>query len=447
MISRLFLFFFFLFGFSEITLAYDIKCRILESNKLKVCVIEDHSAPVVRHDIWYKAGAADDFVRESGIAHFLEHVSFLNVDGIPGKFSKKVYDMGIYDNAMTSLTFTAYYMRALKEQLSTIMDFEAKRMKGVRFDSPIDGDEDLIEIERKIVIEERKMRVESSIFGKGEEELLSAMYNNCTNGGIPVLGWMDEIKAIRNSSLAKFYKKYYCPNNATVIVTGDTNIDEVYKLAKKNYGNIPMCNIGDITHRAACPLNSAMLTVKLSLPNVSDNMVVRSYRSKTTNSLEVEFISRILGKDKTGKLHKYFVDDKKLALAASVFMRPDISYHDDQFVIIISPKEGVEISVIEEALDEFIAGLLKSGLSSDDVDRYREDHIAEHIYDMEDDFIFYAGSMLTLNRPVMSIKEFSEYVSKLEHDDLTSVMQELFNQNFVKGHLVKPGDCKKEGAC
>ena len=201
-------------------------------NGMEVVVIPDHRAPVVTHMVWYRVGAADEQRGVSGIAHFLEHLMFKGTKKIaPGEFSKIIARNGGEDNAFTGHDATSYFQRVAKDRLLLVMEMEADRMVNLRL-----LEKDVV-TERKVILEERRSRVEndpSNILG---EQMTAALYQSHPYG-VPILGWEHEMRVLNLKSATDFYKRYYAPNNAILIVAGDVTTDEVRKLAKATYGKV-----------------------------------------------------------------------------------------------------------------------------------------------------------------------------------------------------------------
>ena len=184
-------------------------------NGMEVVVIPDTRAPVVTHMVWYRVGAADEQRGVSGIAHFLEHLMFKGTKKIaPGEFSKIIARNGGQDNAFTGQDATAYFQRVAKDRLPLVMEMEADRMVNLRL-----LEKDVV-TERKVILEERRSRVEndpSNILG---EQMTAALYQSHPYG-VPILGWEHEMRMLNLKAATDFYKRYYAPNNAILIVAGD----------------------------------------------------------------------------------------------------------------------------------------------------------------------------------------------------------------------------------
>src|SRR5262249_2783049 len=203
------------------------------ANGLQVLVIPDHRTPVVTQMIWYKVGSADETPGKSGLAHFLEHLMFKGTEKHPaGEFSKVVQQIGGNENAFTSTDYTGYFQRVTKDQLPRMMEFEADRMTGL-----ILKDENVLP-ERDVVLEEFNMRVANNPDARLTEQMMAALYLNHPYGR-PVIGWRQEIEKLDREDALAFYKRFYAPNNAILIIAGDVEAAEVRPLVEKFYGPVP----------------------------------------------------------------------------------------------------------------------------------------------------------------------------------------------------------------
>src|SRR4051812_3351774 len=199
-------------------------------NGMQVVVIPDHRTPVVTEMIWYKVGSADETPGKSGLAHFLEHLMFKGTSKHPvGEFSQTVLRVGGNENASTSVDYTNYYQRVPREQLPTMMEFEADRMTGL-----ILKDENVLP-ERDVVLEEYNMRVANNPDARLNEQIMAALYLNHPYGR-PVIGWHQEIEKLDREDALAFYRRFYAPNNATVEIAGAVDLNEVGPLAGQTYG-------------------------------------------------------------------------------------------------------------------------------------------------------------------------------------------------------------------
>jgi zinc protease len=196
-------------------------------NGLQVVVIPDHRTPVATQMIWYKVGSADETPGKSGLAHFLEHLMFKGTKAHPaGEFSQSVVRSGGNENAFTSRDYTAYYQSVPRDKLESMMAFEADRMTGL-----VLKDENVLP-ERDVVLEEYNMRVANSPEARLGEQIMAALYLNNPYGR-PVIGWRSEIEKLNREDALAFYKRFYAPNNATLVIAGDVTAQQVSDAAKK----------------------------------------------------------------------------------------------------------------------------------------------------------------------------------------------------------------------
>ena len=242
------------------------------SNGLEVVVIPDHRAPVVTHMLWYKVGSADETPGKSGLAHFLEHLMFKGTDKNPsGRFSQVVATIGGQENAFTSADYTGYFQRVPRDKLKAMMEFEADRMTGLALT------DDVVRPELNVVLEEQNMRVANNPAARLGEQMDAALYLNHPYGR-PVIGWRHEIEQLDREDALAFYRRFYAPNNAILVVARATSTaDEVRTLAEETYGKVP--RFGEIKPRLRPqePVQQAARTVTLADPRVTQPSVSRYY--------------------------------------------------------------------------------------------------------------------------------------------------------------------------
>src|SRR6185437_3124232 len=201
-------------------------------NGLELVVIPDHRAPVVTHMIWYKVGAADETPGKSGLAHFLEHLMFKGTAKNPiGRFSHVVATIGGQENAFTSNDYTAFYQRVPAERLKTVMDFEADRMTGLQLTDKV------VLPEREVILEEENQRIGNNPRARLGVQIDAALYLNHPYGK-PTIGWRHEMEQLSRDDAVGFYRRFYAPNNAVVVIAGDIEPNEALKFAEDTYGKV-----------------------------------------------------------------------------------------------------------------------------------------------------------------------------------------------------------------
>ena len=348
-------------------------------NGLTVLAIPNHRAPIVTHMIWYRAGSVDEEPGKSGVAHFLEHLMFKGTPSHPaGELTDFVARNGGDQNAFTSYDYTAYFQNITVDRLPLMMEMEADRMRNLQLD------DEAVRTELQVVIEERRMRVDnvpSSILG---ERLDTALW--LTNGyGVPVIGWPEELRALDHDDALAFYRKYYVPENAIVVVAGDITAKELKPLAEKYYGVIPRMGEPASRQRSTNMPRRADVRVSLAHEQVRQPEWWRTYIAPSFNVGEridvpaLAVLAEILGGGSTSKLYQEMVVDRKFAASASAAYNPRaVSY--GTFSVSLTPSPGVPVERLEAAYDSFLADFLRDGITDVDVVRAKNRQIARLAY-------------------------------------------------------------------
>ena len=199
-------------------------------NGMKVVVLENRRAPVVVTQVWYKVGGSYERDGITGVSHVLEHMMFKGTEEVPaGKFSEIIAAHGGKENAFTSKDYTAYFQRISNDNLELCLELEADRMKNLL----LDEEEFLKEIE--VVKEERRLRTDDKPTALTYERFNAVAFVNNPYRK-PIIGWMEDLDAMEIDDLKDWYQSWYSPNNATLVVVGDVQAEEVFALAKKHFG-------------------------------------------------------------------------------------------------------------------------------------------------------------------------------------------------------------------
>ena len=290
-------------------------------NGLQVVVVPDHRAPVVTHMIWYKVGAADEVPGKSGLAHFLEHLMFKGTARNPGnRFSQAVAAIGGQENAFTTSDYTGFYQRIPRECLKEMMAFEADRITGLVLN------DDVVRPELNVVLEEQNMRIANNPNSRLAEQMDAALYLNHPYGR-PTIGWRPEIERLDRDDALAFYRRFYSPNNAIVVIAGDVTADEVKAAAEDTYGKVTVRADIAPRHRPQEPPQEAPRTVTLADPRVEQPSVSRNYLvpSETTakpgESEALDVLAHVLGSGADSRLYRTLVVDKGVALNAGAARR------------------------------------------------------------------------------------------------------------------------------
>ena len=410
------------------------------SNGLHVVVIPDRRTPVVTQMIWYKVGSADETPGKSGLAHFLEHLMFKGTAAHPaGEFSQLVSRIGGSENAFTSYDYTAYYQRVARDQLATMMAFEADRMTGL-----ILKDENVLP-ERDVVLEEYNMRVGNSPDARLTEQVMAALYLNHPYGR-PVIGWHQEIEKLNREDALEFYKRFYAPNNATLIIAGDVSVEDVRPMVEAAYGKIPaQPSIPPRRIRPQEPTPAGPRTVTLSDPRVEQPSVRRYYLVPSSvtaapeQSSALEVLAQLMGTGSNSLLYRALVVDKALAVSAGAWYQ-GTGVDPTQFGISASPKPGVEFPQVEQAIDEVIAKLAQAPVSAEDLERTKTQMIAQAVYaqDSQTTLARWYGAAITVGQSVEDIRAWPDRIRAVTAEQVRQAAQTwLDKKRSATGYLIK----------
>jgi zinc protease len=405
-------------------------------NGLKLVVIQDHRAPVVTHMVWYGVGGSDDPPGLSGAAHFFEHLMFRGTKTVPnGELSKIVARNGGQDNAQTSEDFTVYFQRIAKDRLGLMMELEADRMVN------LDLSESNVLTERDVVLEERRLRIESNPQALAQEQMNAALHYSHPYGR-PVVGWQAEISTMGRDQANDFYEHHYAPNNATVMVVGDVVPEEVRKLAEEKYANVPARTLAPRINEPAPP-RLAETRMSFSLPGAKLPVFIRMYRVPgyvkgprgTAEALEV--LSTILGGGPTSRLYKTLVVDKQLAVEA-VASYDGRNRGPSEFDVFAVPRDGVSFDTLEAEIDKIIAEAMTKAPEAGELERAKTKLIADHTYQNDNQFLLGNdyGIALAVGLSLADFEDWPNRIRAVQAADVTKAAQtNLVKEEAVTGRM------------
>jgi zinc protease len=411
-------------------------------NGLDVVVIEDHRAPVVVQMIWYQVGAADEPRGHSGIAHFLEHLMFKGTEKVgPNEFSAILEAQGGDDNAFTSWDYTAYFQHIAADRLEMVMELEADRMRNLRLT------EDDVLTEREVILEERAQRTDSDPGSLLSEQMRAAQFMNHPYG-IPVIGWRHEMEALSREDALSYYKRFYAPNNATLVIAGDVTPDKVRELAEKYYGPLEPSDGIVPRERPQEPPQLAERRITLADERVSEPYLFRTYLAPERDpgnqkeAAALTILAHLLGGDgQTSVLARALQFDRQVAVYSSAFY-DGTGIDDATFGLVVVPAPDVMLETIEADMDAVIADFLKTGPDPAALERIRMQVRAADIYDRDDIFALANryGEGLTVGLSIEDIESWDEALASVTEADVMAVAEKVFDRrNAVTGWLVQPG--------
>src|SRR5579872_2345714 len=409
-------------------------------NGLQVVVIPDHRTPVATQMIWYKVGSADETSGKSGLAHFLEHLMFKGTRKHPaGEFSQTVLRAGGNENAFTSTDYTAYFQRVPSEELGKMMEFEADRMTGL-----VLRDENVLP-ERDVVLEEFNMRVANNPEARLTEQIMAALYLNHPYGR-PVIGWHQEIEKLDREDALAFYKRFYAPNNAILVIAGDVDPNDIRPMAERSFGAIAaQPAIPARRLRPQEPEPAAPRTVTLSDPRVEQPSLRRYYlvpsaaTAAAGESAALDVLAQLMGGGSNSYLYRRLVIDPSLAVSAQAGYQ-GTSLDATQFTISVSPRPGVAFAQIEQAIDDLIADIEQNGIRSEDLERVKTQLVAEAIYaqDNQATLARWYGGALSTGLSIQDIRGWPDRIRAVTADQVRQAAQNwLDKKRSVSGYLIK----------
>ncbi len=428
--------------------AAELKPQVSEfwlENGMQVVVIPDRRAPVVTHMVWYRAGSADEETGKSGIAHFLEHLLFKRTKNTPaGEFSRKIAEIGGEENAFTTVDYTAYYQKVTPQALPTMMALEADRMVNLEL---VEAD---ITTERQVILEERRQRVDNEPGGILSEAMNAALYRNHPYGR-PIIGWQHEMEQLSLADAVEFYKRYYRPSNAILIVAGDVDPDAVHELAKSTYGAIPdKGRVDDERKRPSEPQFVVPASVthsdpRVAQPSVRYNYVTPAYRTAEPGEAEaLDLLAAILGGSQTSRIKAQLTVDEQVATSAGAFFQGGY-YDTGEFNFYIAPAPGVKMEEAERRLMAIIEDVKQNGVTQEEVDRARNQLIISTVFEQDSQVTMARlfGVVLATGNGVDDVLEWPDRLRKVTPEQIKAVANRYLDAGrSVTGYLLP---AKKEG--
>ena len=410
-------------------------------NGMRVVVVEDHRAPVVTHMVWYRAGASDENSGKSGIAHLLEHLLFKETENVEnGEFSKTVAALGGSDNAFTSQDYTAYYQRVSKQYLDLMMYYESDRMKNLKI-SELD-----FNTEVKVVIEERSQRTDSKPGALFNEQNMASLYLNHPYG-VPIVGWRHELDDLVLEDAIYFYKTYYSPNNAILIVSGDVDPKNVQILANKFYGSLENTIYLDVRKRPAEPPQIVERRLIFEDERVSQPYITRTYLAaerdpgQQREAAALTLLADLIGSDGIQSiLGKTLQLDNKKAIYTNAYYN-GLSYDDTNFSLIVVPNNDVTLLDIEAELDKVINTFISKGIDEDHLERIKFQYKAQQIYSLDSAYSQARrfGVALTSGLTIEDVLAWPKIIQDIKSAEILAAAVSLFKkESSVTGWIRKP---------
>ena len=366
------------------TSANQPKEKIL-SNGLKVIVKEDHRAPVVVSQVWYKAGSMDEHNGTTGVAHVLEHMMFKGTKSVPsGNFSKQIAAAGGRENAFTNRDHTAYFQTLEKSKLELALKLEADRMHNLVLSKTE------FEKEIEVVRNERRWRTDDKPHGKVYEQFIASAFQSHPYHW-PVIGWMNDLENMKVEDARAWYHTWYAPNNAVLVVAGDVQADVVFKLAQKYFGPIKT-KVLPVRKPQAEPeqvgIRRLVVKAPAKLPYILMGWKAPTLRNanKDVDPYALEMLSGVLSANSAARLPTDLVRTSQIAVDIDSGY-DSIERGPGLFLIDATPSEGKTVTEVEAAIRGVLETLKRDGISEEELNRVKAQVIASQVY--QRDSVFY----------------------------------------------------------
>jgi len=335
-------------------------------NGLEVILHEDHSTPIVAVDTWYHVGSGDEQLGRTGFAHLFEHIMFMGSQNVPvGAFDQMLEAAGANNNGSTTEDRTNYYETLPSNALQLALWLDADRMGFLlpTMDLP------KVNLQRDVVKNERRQRVDNQPYGRADETILAALYPKSHPYSWPVIGSMADLSAASLADVQNFFKTYYAPNNATLTIAGDFDPATVKKMVAQYFGSIPRGP--QVKRRMTVPAvviprdTFLVLEDRVQLPRLFYTW--HSVKGFSTDDAALDILAQVLAGDKNSRLYKKLVYELQIAQNVSAFQ--DGSRLDGKFQIDVTPKPGQQVADIDRIVRAEIGNLITGGVMPRELQR------------------------------------------------------------------------------
>ncbi len=390
-------------------------------NGMRVLVVEDTTAGIAAVQLWYSVGSANENDNQGGMAHMTEHLMFNGSAGPANMFSEKISETGGYDNAWTDLDVTVYHSVVPPEAVRLVMSMEADRMVNLTLGN--------FRAERDVVMEERRLTAENDLFGKAYESLWSLSYlvHPYRN---PTLGWGFSISSFTPEGIREFYRTYYRPSRATLVVVGDVGADSVFSWAGEYFGPLrnPPEEPPDIIQVEPEQSGERVWFIP---GETETGIYLASYHVPEASSPDMpglELLAAALGRGRGSRLYRSLVVEKELAVSVWAFVSKN--RYPGLLVIEVELQKGVDPLEISRALDSEIARLTREGLTDDELERARKQCLAELIYNREyaEDLGFSVGEAAVILGDPQYLNRYPEMISGITGEHLVRLARKYLRQ-------------------
>lgn len=395
-------------------------------NGLKLLVKPDHRAPVIVSQVWYKVGSSYEHNGITGISHILEHMMFKGTENLgPNEFSRIIAENGGSENAFTGRDYTAYFQTLEKSRLEVSFRLEAERMRKLVID-----DAELLK-EREVVAEERRMRTDDNPRSLLREALNATAFMNSPYHH-PVIGWMNDINHYAADDLRDWYQMWYAPNNATVVVVGDVDPDEVYKLAQQYFGPLAPETLATLKPQVEVK-QRGLRTVQLKAPAELPYLMM-GWKVPVVATAEEEWVpyaldvlAGVLDGGASSRFSRELVRKQQVVAGVSAYNNA-FSRLDDLFTIAGTPAQGKSVEDVKQAVLEQLEKVKNTPVTEEELQRVKTQVIAGSVYQL--DSVFYQamqlGMLETIGLDWRLVDSYPQKIAAITAEQVQQVAEKFF---------------------
>lgn len=399
------------------------------ANGLTVLLHEDHTSPQITYQTWFHVGSKNEEKNYSGMAHLFEHLMFKGAQRYTGEeYESTLQANGGMNNAFTTHDYTGYYEKIPSSKLELVMDLESDRMASLIVqDTQINS-------EREVVKEERRMRVDNNPMGILHEQLFSLVFKG-TSYEWPVIGYMPDLDRVDAKKAQEFFKTYYAPNNAVIVIAGDFQSQQAKELIEKYYGKIQSQKIPEFKFQNEIPKDKKRIQyLTKDVQNISLASGYLVPGAGTPESYALDILGQILGHGSSSRLYKSLVYRHKLA--SQVMSANQTLQHLGVFQSIISLNPGADLEKVQSLLKSELYKLRTQKISHQELERAKKEMMKIYVDGIKT--VFGKSELLAMNEIFftdysMFFKDL-EYYQKVTEEDILAVAKKYLTLD--KSHLV-----------
>lgn len=415
-------------------------------NGLTLLVKEDHRAPIVVSMLWYNVGSADEPGGITGVSHALEHLMFKGTKRFPlGVFSKTIADLGGQENAFTNTDYTTYFEKLAASNLAVSFELEADRMQQLQFD-PVE-----FKKEMKVIQEERRMRTDDNPQALTFERFLATAHLTSPYHH-PVIGWMSDLRQMQPEDARRWYQTYYAPNNATLVIVGDTTMTAVRELAQRYFGKLtprpqktrklqtepPL--LGKKQIKVHAPAQVPAIMMGYTVPSVK-TVTEHAAKANDIAPYALELIAALLDAGESSRFNETLIRRNHIASTLAVQYSLYTRYQT-QFVLYGTPDQSHTIDDLRKGILTELKRLQDNPVSETELTRVKTQVIAQKTFE-RDSIFSQAMEMGLLETVGLGWQTADQYVDRINHvtpEDIQKTALKYFTENNLTEALLIPSE-------